>query len=165
MSILFGKFEDKQEVNLYELLLREEYNEDSSVSLDDLLSNPEQAKKNSPFYRVFNFVHRMIVNYTYLLEKRNELPGSFKQFSGENCNQLSNMILVLSFFIKLRIKLKIFDGNKFEKSIETILKGMTSIIKENEEFNEKKMESRGSGVRVNTLEYQQNQPDHPMNIR
>lgn len=62
------------------------------------------------------------------------------------------MILVLSQFIKLKIKLKIFDGNKFEKSIDTILKGMLTIIKENEEFNEKKMDWRGSGVRVNTLD-------------
>lgn len=165
LNILFGKFEDRHEKNLYELLLRKEYNEDSSVGLDELLANPESQQKNSPFYRVMNFVHRMIVNYSYLMEKRNDLPGSFKQFAGENCNQLSNMILVLSQFIKLKIKLKIFDGNKFEKSIDTILRGMLLIIKENEEFNEKKMESRGYGVIKNLSDMQPTQPEHPLNPR
>ena len=58
--------------------------------------------------------------------------------------------------------MKIFDGNQFEKNIDVILKGLLLMIKENEDFNEKKMEMRGSSVRINTLDSSQ---DHHLNSR
>ena len=62
------------------------------------------------------------------------------------------MIMVLAQFFKLKLKLKIFDGNRFEKNVETLLNGLLFLIKENQEFNEKKMDLRGSSVRRNTLD-------------
>jgi hypothetical protein len=57
LNIIFNKLDEKQ---LYKLLLKEEYDEDKSVSLDEILSDPKYAEKNSPFYRVMNYVVRTI---------------------------------------------------------------------------------------------------------
>lgn len=64
LNIIFNKLDEKQ---LYMLLLKEEYNEDKSVSLDEILSNPKYAERNSPFYKVMNYVVRTIESYVYLI--------------------------------------------------------------------------------------------------
>lgn len=149
LNIVFNKLDEKQ---LYRLLLKEEYNEDKSISLDEVMSEPKYAEKNSPLFKVMNYVVKTIESYMYLIQHRSKLLGAFRQLSYDQSCQLSNMIMVLTQFFKLKIKLKIFDGNKFEKSIETILKGLLQLIKENEDFNKKKMDLRGSSVRINTLD-------------
>ena len=65
---------------------------------------------------------------------------------------MSNMVLVLTTFFKSELKIKIFSGDKFSPFTEEIITGMLVIIKENENFNEKKMDYKGSSVIVNTFD-------------
>jgi hypothetical protein len=93
LNIIFNKLDEKQ---LYRLLLKEEYNEDKSVSIDEILTNPKYAERNSPFYKVMNYVVRTIESYVYLIKNRSKLLGAFRQLTYDQSGQLSNMITVLT---------------------------------------------------------------------
>lgn len=135
---------------LYSIFFCEEWSSERELTLGDILSSDKYKESGSPFYMVISYVFSTLENYRSLIENKKNITGGFKFFNNEQCDRLSAMIIVLTHILKLKIPLRLFTKDKeaFDPHIQQILDNLLLLIKENEDFNEKVMDHRGSSIKV-----------------
>jgi hypothetical protein len=135
--------------HLVELLLGEAKGE--MVEFESLLNTDSTGEENSsPLAFIFNYVLSVLRSYRVMIQNKTQQNNGFKELVFDDCSKLTSVIIVLEHVFKWKIAYKIFDGNSFEPIVREILEILMEIIRENEEFNIKKMQMRGSSVRAYT---------------
>ena len=100
-----------------------------------------------PLYLILDYVLGTLRSYRQLIQNKNPGLGAFKELSYENCSVLTSAVLVAYYLFKWKLPFKFFEEYNFDPAVQEILEILLDIIKENEEFNDKKMEGRGCSVK------------------
>ena len=132
-----------------EIMCGEPRNPDEKISIAEVISHEGRYfESGCPLYLILDYVLNVLRSYRQLIQNKNPGLGAFKDLSYENCSSLTSAVLVAYYLFKWSLPFKLFEENNFDPAVQEILDILLEIIKENEEFNEKKMEGRGSSVKL-----------------
>lgn len=138
-------------VTIKELIDQCDRNNSSSQSAGQGIfsSGPHNTNKGTPLGQLLVYTFDTLDSFKRTYECKAKVYGGL--WSHHQLSQLSCLVMLLTFVFKLKLPLKLINdkGDQFEKDVGRIISDLLLILAQNEEFNEKYMEFRGSAVRAN----------------
>jgi hypothetical protein len=100
---------------------------------------------------LFVYIFETLDSFKRTYECKTKVYGGL--WSHHQLCQLASLVMLLTFIFKLKINLKLIsdNGGHFEVKVSRIVSDLLLILQQNEEFNEKYMEFKGSAVRTNVM--------------
>lgn len=117
------------------------------VSFEDVLKKEEGSENPSTLYRLMSLVNSTFENFRANFKLSRKI-SKHKGLSSKQILRYNSILLILEFLIKQNLPIRILSGHSFETFLERIIEALITIIEENEEFNQKIMESRGSNITI-----------------
>jgi hypothetical protein len=111
--------------------------------------NPE--RQGTLLGHLFVYIFETLDSFKRTYECKTKVYGGL--WSHHQLCQLASLVMLLTFIFKLKINLKLIsdNGGHFEVKVSRIVSDLLLILQQNEEFNEKYMEFKGSAVRTNVM--------------
>lgn len=151
---------DLTKKQVYEIMFEDCYTErmeDKKIAIEEILNSEKYKETSPPIHKIFEYIFSTLRHYKIMLDRKKtqSSSGPFKELVYEDCSLLTSTVLAVIHMFKLKIAYKSVDdsnsNNPAERSleprIEELIEIFRDLIKENEDFNERKMLSRGSSVR------------------
>jgi hypothetical protein len=166
MNLMNTLIEGIPRAQFCEIMFGEVKNPEEKVLINDILLGEKYIESACPLYLILDYIFTVMRSYRSLIQHRNQASknqnmnlGGFKELSYDDCSALTSAILVAYYLFKWRLPFKNFDENQnFDPQIQEIIETLLELIKENEDFNEKKMEGRGSSVKPEKKNREQSVP-------
>jgi hypothetical protein len=163
ITILHTLFSDSlSQASMAELMCGEQRRPEERIKIGDIL-NHEYAASDSmaadrypdncpPLYILLDYIVNTLKSYRTMLQYKAGNSGSGRFLTYDDCSVLTSVVLVMNhLFTKWKVNLDLFERTEntfhFDAYIKEILETLLEIIHENEYFNEKKMEFKGSSIR------------------
>ena len=142
-------FEGLNKAQTFELVCGHPPAPEEKINITEVLAKTGNEKdRNLPIVLILEYVMGMLRNYKTKIENKGSMGGQFKELTFEDCSALTSVMMVANYLFKWKLHFKYFVENGFEKTMKEMMDIMLLLIQENMEFNEKKMNSKGSSVRL-----------------
>lgn len=164
-NLLVIAHEGLSKKQIYEIMFEDCYTEkmeDKKISIDEILNSEKYKETSPPIHKIFEYIFSTLRHYRIMLERKKSQvsSGPFKELVYEDCSLLTSTVLAVIHMFKLKIAYKSIDDSNsinpadrtLEPRIEELIEIFRDLIKENEDFNERKMNGRGSSVKPLTRE-------------
>lgn len=181
-NLMVMAYEGLTKRQVYEIMFDDCYTdkmEEKKITIDEILVGERFKECMPPIRKVLEYIFSTLRHYKILLERKRSQSnsGSFKELTYDDCSAITSAVVAANNIFKMRIAFKSFDepsnpaapDKNIEPRIEELIEIFRDFIRENEEFNEKKMNFRGSSVRPSAKEampvnQQGNGPAPPNNV-
>ena len=142
----------KEQIN--EVLLGDNRKLSEKITIAKIMESGAKAEYQPPIYVLLEYIISTLKAYKANIEKRGSMMGSvhMKELTYEDCSSLSSVTSVVQIILKCQLNqylnLSLTNGaHKLDPDFKEILDILFDIIKENEKFNETKMQFQGSQVK------------------